>query len=319
MTFSRIIATGSYLPTKVLTNQDLEKMVATNDEWIVSRCGIKERHIINKEQNTSDMAYLASIDAIESSGINKSEIDLIIVATFSPDCVFPSVACILQKKLGLVGVPAFDLNAACAGFIYAIATADAYIKSNMARTVLVIGADAVSRFIDYTDRGTCVLFGDGAGAVILQQSNTHGIIGSRLKADGNGDACLKISGQIQDGKIKNNPYIEMDGKIVFKSAVKYLSSIALELLEQTGYKKEQIDYLVPHQANIRIIESTAKSLNLDMNKVITTVAKHGNTSAASVPLALDYAIKNNIIKKNNIILLEAIGAGLTWGASLIKI
>lgn len=315
---SKIIGTGSYLPARILSNQDLEKMVETTDEWIVSRSGIKERRIVAENETTSDMAYEAAVDAIRSSNIDKSEIDLILVATSTADMVFPATACLIQKRLGITGIPAFDLQAACTGFLYAITTADAYIKSGMAKTVLVIGADAVSRFIDYTDRNTCVLFGDGAGAVILRASADEGIIYNELHADGNGDEVLHSKGHIYNGAIKGHPYIWMDGKAVFKMAVRNLAEVATIVLSKSGYQTNQIDWFIPHQANLRIIESTAAHLNISMDKVVVTVDKNGNTSAASVPLALDHAVKAGKIKRGDLLLLEGVGAGFTWGACLVR-
>ena len=316
--YSRIIATGSYLPDHILHNHDLEKMVDTSSDWILSRTGVSERRIINKTQTTTDMAYNATIDALKSSNIDKSTIDMIIFATFTPDTVFPSNACLLQQMLGLENIPAFDLNAVCSGFLYAITTADAYIKSGMAKTILVIGADAVSHYVDYTDRNTCVLFGDGAGAVILQQSDDTGILATQINANGNGKSSLNVAGQIKNGSLVGNPYIYMDGKIVFKNAITYLAQVANDVLEKANYTKDQIDWLVPHQANIRIISNTAEALGLPINKVIITLPTHGNTAAASVPLALDSAIKSGKIKRNDVLLLEGFGAGFTWGACLVK-
>lgn len=316
--YSRIIGSGSYLPEKILSNNDLEKMVDTTDEWIISRSGIKERRIIAEHETCSDMAHAAAIDAIEASGINKAEIDLILLATSTPDIIFPATSCILQKKLGLLNIPAFDLQAACSGFLYAIATADAFIRSETYKTILVIGVDAVSRLIDYTDRNTCVLFGDGAGAVVLQVSDTPGIICNEIHADGNGEDSLHTKAHIYNGKIKGSPYLWMDGKAVFKMAVRNLAEVVTSVLTKSGYTTEQIDWLIPHQANLRIIKSTADHLNIPMDKVIITVDKHGNTSAASVPLALDYAIKSGKLKRNDLALLEGVGAGFTWGASLIR-
>ena len=318
MQYSKIIATGSYLPQKVLTNQDLEKMVATTDEWIISRSGIKERRIAAPEEKTSDMSYHAALDAINSSNFDKFQIDLILVATSTADMIFPSTACILQNRLGLTHVPAFDLQAACTGFLYAINTADAFIRSGMARTVLVVGADTVSRFIDYTDRNTCVLFGDGAGAVILQANDEPGILGNEIHADGSGESQLSVTGHIYNGKVIGNPYMYMDGKAVFKMAVKNLATVATSVLGKCGYSCEQLDWLIPHQANLRIIEATANHLSIPMEKVIVTVERHGNTSAASVPLALDEAIKSGKIKRGDLMMLEGVGAGFTWGASLIR-
>lgn len=316
--FSKIIATGSYLPQKILSNSDLEKIVNTSDEWIYSRSGIKNRHIIADDESPSDMAFHAATDAIKSFNIDKNSIDMILVATCTPDYVFPSNACIIQNRLGINNIPAFDLNAACSGFLYAIATADNYIKSGMANTILVIGSDAVSHFIDYTDRSTCVLFGDGAGAIILQKSTKPGIIKSELFADGSGECTLHAKAKIKNNKIMGNPYIYMDGKVVFKSAVMSMANAATSILNKTGYSTSDLNWLVPHQANIRIIEATAKHLGMPMDKVITTVENHGNTAAASVPLALDFAIKNNKIQENDLILLESFGAGFTWGTSLIR-
>jgi 3-oxoacyl-[acyl-carrier-protein] synthase-3 len=319
MNTSKILATGSYLPAKILTNEDLEKMVATSNEWIISRSGIKERRIIGENETTSTMAYNAALDAISSSNINKNQIDLIIVATTTADKLFPSVAVMLQEKLGLSKIAAFDLQAVCSGFIYALTTADAFIKSGMAKTVLVVGADAVSRYIDYTDRNTCVLFGDGAGAVILTATKeATGIIANELHADGSGESVLHVPGRIHNGKIVGNPYMYMDGRAVFKMAVSNLADVATSILNKTGYSANQIDWFIPHQANIRIIQATAEHLKIPMEKVVTTVEKHGNTSAASVPLALDYAVKKNMVKRGDLILLEGVGAGFTWGASLIK-
>lgn len=315
---SKILATGSYLPEKTLSNKDLEKMVATTDEWIVSRSGIKERRIVAENETTSVMAYNAALKVIEMANLDRKKIDLVIVATTTPDSFFPSVATMVQEKLGLNTVAAFDIQAACTGFIYALTTADAFIKSGMAKTALVIGADTMSRCVDYTDRNTCVLFGDGAGAVILEASTEVGIIQSELHADGSGEAALKVPGHIYNGKIKGNPYMYMDGKAVFKMAVSNLASVATSILDKSGYSTGQIDWLIPHQANIRIIKATAEHLNISMEKVITTVEKHGNTSAASIPLALDYAVRNNMVKRGNILLLEGVGAGFTWGATLIK-
>lgn len=319
MLYSRIISTGSYLPEKILSNQDLERIVDTSDEWITSRSGIKERHIIAIDESTIDMAYKASIDALKNSNLNKNDIDLIIVATFTSNIICPSVACTLQKRLEITNnIPAFDLQAACSGFIYALTTADCYIKNNMAKTILVVGVDAMSNIINYNDRNTCILFGDGAGAVILQSSHEAGIIGSEIYADGTGDISLNVNGGIRGGKIVGSPYLYQDGKTVFKMAVKNLTAVASTLLNKTGYKKEQIDWLIPHQANIRIIEAAAKTLSIPMDKVIVTLEKHGNTSAASVPLALDYGVKSNKIKRGDILMLEGVGAGFTWGANLIR-
>lgn len=315
---SKIIATGSYLPEKILTNLELEQMVATSDEWITSRTGIKQRRVIAKDQTVADLAYLAAMDAINCSGFDKNQIDLILVATTTVHNLFPSTACIIQERLGLNGVPAFDLSAACSGFIYGLTTADCYIKTSMAKTILLVGVDVLSDYIDYTDRNTCILFGDGAGAVILQATEEVGIIGNEIHADGSGIKHLYANGNIKYGNKDNSSYLQMNGQAVFKFAVNALAEVADSLLAKTKYTKDQIDWLIPHQANIRIIEATAKHLNISMDKVIVTVEQHANTSAASVPLALDYAVKNNKVKRGDILLLEGVGAGFTWGASLIK-
>ncbi|MCC2644799.1 MAG: 3-oxoacyl-ACP synthase [Burkholderiales bacterium] len=316
--YSKILASGSYLPAKILSNKDLEKMVDTSDEWIVSRSGIKERRIVADNETSADMAYNATVDVIKSSNIAPSKIDLILVATSTPDILFPSTACLIQRRLGLNNIPAFDLQAACTGFLYALATADAFIRSNSYKTILVIGVDTVSRFIDYTDRNTCVLFGDGAGAVIVQASDEPGIICNEIHADGSGEEILHVKGHIYNGELKGHPYMAMDGKAVYKMAVRNLAEVATSVLTKSGYSNEQVDWFVPHQANLRIIESTAAHLNISMEKVIVTVDIHGNTSAASVPLALDHAIKNGKIKRGDLLLLEGVGAGFTWGASLIR-
>lgn len=319
MKYSKIIATGSYLPEHILTNQELETMVDTSDEWIFSRSGIKERHIVAPGETTSHMAYNAAIDALENGSIDKDSIDLILVATSTPDSIFPSVACLLQKNLQLQRtVPGFDLQAACTGFIYALVTADAFIKSGAAKTILVVGADTISRCIDYKDRNTCVLFGDGAGCVILQASETPGILASEIHADGNGDTALCVPGHLYNGEIVGNPYMYMDGKAVYKMAVNNLASVATSVLKTAGCTAEQLDWLIPHQANIRIIKATAAHLSIPMDKVITTVDLHGNTSAASVPLALNHAVSAGKIKRGDLMLLEGVGAGFTWGASLIR-
>ena len=308
MIHSKIIGTGSYLPTRVLTNYDLEKMVDTSHDWIVTRSGIVERHFAADNEMTSDLALQASRKAIEAAGIKTDEIDLIIVATTTPDMAFPSTACILQDKLGIRnGCPAFDMQAVCGGFVYALNTADLYIRGGQARTVLVVGAEVLSRMLDWNDRTTCVLFGDGAGAVILRASDKPGIVATKLHADG-----------IHRNMLKADPKIVMDGKAVFKFAVNMLSEVVEEILEEQKMVGTDIDWLVPHQANIRIIEATAKKLGLAMDNVVVTVAQHGNTSAASIPLALDAAVREGRIKTGQNILMEAIGGGFTWGATLIK-
>ena len=317
--YSRIIGTGSYLPAKTLTNYDLEKIVETSHDWIVSRSGIHERHFAADNELTSDLALQASLKAIEAAGITANDIDLIIVATTTPDQIFPSTACILQDKLGIKnGGPAFDMQAVCGGFVYAMNTADLYIRGGQAKTVLVVGAEVLSRILDWQDRTTCVLFGDGAGAVVLQASETPGIIAVKLHADGSQRGMLKAEGNIRNGVIQGDPFIKMDGQAVFKFAVNMLSRVVEELLEENKLPVSIIDWLVPHQANIRIMEATAKKLGLSMDNVVVTVGTHGNTSAASIPLALDVAVRDGRIKKDQHILLEAIGGGFTWGALLIR-
>lgn len=308
MTYSKIIGTGSYLPVKTVTNYDLEKTVDTSHDWIVSRSGIQERHFAAENQKSSDLAYEASLKAIEAAGISASDIDLIVVATTSPDMAFPSTACILQHKLGITnGSPAFDIQAVCGGFIFALNTADLYIRGGQAKTALVVGAEVLSRMLDWNDRTTCVLFGDGAGAVVLKASDEPGIIASKLHSDGSYHQLLKA-----------DPKISMEGQAVFKFAVNSLSSVVEELLEQENMSGSDIDWMVPHQANIRIIEATAKKLGMTLDNVVVTVANHGNTSAASIPLALDTAVRDGRIKPGQTVIMEAIGGGFTWGASLIK-
>jgi len=317
--YSKIIGTGSYLPAKVLTNYDLEKIVDTSHDWIMSRSGIVERHIAAEDELTSDLALQASRNAIEAAGIAVDEIDLIIVATTSPDQLFPSTACILQDKLGIKSRgPAFDIQAVCGGFVYALNTADMYIKGGQAKTALVVGAEVLSRMLDWGDRTTCVLFGDGAGAVVLRASDKPGIVASKLHADGSHRDMLKAEGNIRNGEVDGDPFIKMDGQAVFKFAVKVLSDVVEEILEEQKLSGADINWLVPHQANIRIIEATAKKLGLGMGNVVVTVANHGNTSAASIPLALDVAVRDGRIKAGQNILIEAVGGGFTWGAVLIK-
>ena len=317
--YSRIIGTGSYLPAKVLTNFDLEKVVDTSHDWIVSRSGIVERHIAADGEMCSDLALQASLRAIAAAGIGAGEIDLVVLATTTPDQVFPSTACILQDKLGIKNQgAAFDIQAVCGGFVYAMNTADLYIRGGQARTALVVGAEVLSRILDWKDRTTCVLFGDGAGAIVLRASDTPGIVAGRLHADGSHRDMLKAEGNIRNGEVRGDPFIKMEGQAVFKFAVKVLSEVVEELLEENRLQGSDIDWLVPHQANIRIMEATAKKLGLSMDNVIVTVATHGNTSAASIPLALDTAVRDGRIKAGQNIILEAVGGGFTWGAVLIK-
>jgi len=305
--FSKINGTGSYLPEKKLTNKDLESMVDTTDEWIFERTGIKQRHISSEKETSSFMGFKAAEDAIKSSNISKSDIDLIIVATTTPDHVFPSNACLIQQKLG-IQTPAFDIAAACTGYIYALSVADSFIKSGVYENILVIGTEQYSKIIDWDDRTTCVLFGDGAGATIISKSKTKGIISTNIDADGKFSNLLCVP----------DKYITMKGNEVFKVAVNTMGKLVDDTLNQSGLKKEEINWLVPHQANYRIISATAKKLNMPMENVVVTVDKHGNTSAASIPLALDYAIKKGDIKQNELLLLEAFGSGFTWGSALIR-
>ncbi|MBU1691759.1 MAG: ketoacyl-ACP synthase III [Gammaproteobacteria bacterium] len=316
--YSRIIGTGGYLPEKILTNHDLAQMVDTSDEWVFSRTGIRERHIVAENQTTSDLAFQAAQRAIEMAGVDPQSIDLIIVATTTPDVVFPSTACILQNKLGIrSGGPAFDIQAVCSGFVYALATADQFIRGGQSKCALVVGAETFSRIMDWTDRNTCVLFGDGAGAVVLKASEEPGIISTHLHADGRYGHLLAVPACLSGGKAEGNPFVEMDGTGVFKFAVGVLDSIVEETLAANGMQKSDITWLVPHQANIRIIQATAKKLGMSMDNVVVTVDKHGNTSAASIPLALDVAVRDGRIKPGDTILMEGVGGGFTWGSALV--
>lgn len=316
--YSRIIGTGSYLPEKILTNQDLEKMVDTSDEWIRARTGISQRHIAADGQLASDLAVNASQRALENANLKADQIDLIIVATTTPDMVFPSTACILQNKLGIKQCPAFDVQAVCSGFVYALATADAFVRAGKYRNALVVGSEIYSNIVDWKDRSTCVLFGDGAGAVILTRSDQPGILSSHLHADGNFSDVLAVPGSICGGKVQGSPFINMEGNTVFKFAVKVLEEVVIEAVEENNLQATDIDWLIPHQANIRIIRSTAKKLGIPMEKVVTTVDKHGNTSAASIPLALDIAVRDGRVQSDQYVLLEGVGGGFTWGAVLLR-
>lgn len=318
MMYARIAGTGSYLPKKVLTNHDLAKMVETSDEWVVSRTGIRERHVAAEGELTSDLAYQASTRAMASAGITASDIDLIIVATTTPDMVFPSTACILQSKLGIHGCPAFDVQAVCSGFVYAISLADMFIRSGQAKNALVIGAEVYSRILDWTDRSTCVLFGDGAGAVILAPANEPGILATKLHADGSYSDKLCVPGWVCGGKTTGSPFVQMDGGSVFKFAVRVFEEVAYEVLQMADKTIDDIDWLIPHQANIRIMEATARKLKLPMERVIATVERHGNTSAASIPLALDESVSAGKIKRGDLLLLEGVGGGFTWGGALLR-
>ena len=308
--YSRIISTGSYLPEKILTNYDLEKMVDTSHDWIFERTGINQRHIADKNESTVDMAYEASLKSIEKSNINAEDIDMIIVATTTPERAFPSTAVLLQNKLDIKDCFAFDINAACTGFIYALDIADKYIKNNSINNILVIGTEKMSTLVDWSDRNTCVLFGDGAGSVIIGSSNNPGIISSTIGSNGNYKDLLTVN--------PDSDFIEMKGNDVFKIAVNTMGKIARETLDQHDLKIDDVDWLIPHQANSRIISAIAKKLSLPSEKIIMTVGNHGNTSAASIPLAIDYAVESGDLKKEDTILLEAFGAGFTWGSTLLK-
>lgn len=316
---AHILGTGSYLPARRLTNDDLSKIVDTSDEWIATRTGIKARHIAAENEQTSDLAVAAAKVALADAAISAKDIDLIIVATSTPDMTFPATACIVQNKLGIAGCPAFDVQAVCAGFMYAMATANAYIRSGMAKRALVIGAETFSRLLDWNDRRTCVLFGDGAGAVILGASEQEGgIISTKLQADGSYSQILQTPGKIAAGSIEGSPYLYMDGQAVYKFAVKALANVAREVIEESNLQPADIDWIIPHQANLRIIESTARHLGVPMDKVIVTLSEQGNTSAASIPLALDEGIRSGRIRHGQTLLLEGIGGGFAWGAITLK-
>ena len=324
--FSRIAGTGSYLPELRLTNQDLVERLAktgleTSDEWITTRSGISARHFAAENELTSDLALKAAQAALSGAGITSSDLDLIILATSTPDHLggFPSTACVVQDKLGAhTACAAFDVQAVCAGFTYALATADAFIRTGSYKKVLVIGAETFSRILDFQDRGTCVLFGDGAGAVVLEASSEPGILSTALHADGSQRDILCVPGRSGNGAVHGSPFMTMDGQAVFKLAVKVLEQVAHEVLAKANLKPEQIDWLVPHQANIRIMEGTAKKMGMSMDKVIVTVHEHGNTSAASIPLALDCGVRSGQIQRGQHLLLEGVGGGFAWGAVALK-
>ncbi len=321
MKYARITGTGSYLPEKVLTNADLEKMVDTSDEWISERTGIRKRHIAGEGETTCDLVEQASRQAIKAAGISSSDIDLIIVATTTPDKIFPSTACLLQERLQIHGPPAFDIQAVCTGFVYALGVADKFIRTGDSQCALVVGADTLSRIIDWSDRSTCVLFGDGAGAVILQADDEPGILTTHLHADGKYYDLLMVPEGVSQGYDrvkKGEAYIHMQGNEVFKVAVNTLGRIVDETLEANRMNRNDVDWLIPHQANIRIIQATARKLKLPMERVVVTVDQHGNTSAASIPLALDVAVRDGRIKRGETLLLEAFGGGFTWGSTLLK-
>jgi 3-oxoacyl-[acyl-carrier-protein] synthase-3 len=321
MTYARIIGTGSYLPENVMTNSDLEKIVDTTDQWIRERTGIEQRHIAVESQTTVDLAEAASRLAIESAGISAQDIDLIIIATSTPDKIFPSSACILQARLDIHGCPAFDIQAVCTGFIYALAVAEKFIKTGGSKMALIVGAEIFSKILNWEDRATCVLFGDGAGAVVLAANEDTGILSTHIHADGKYENLLRVPYGITDGydQVKaGKAFVEMKGNEVFKMAVNTLGRIVDETLAANNMMKSDIDWLVPHQANIRIITATAKKLKMSMDQVVVTVNKHGNTSAASIPLALDVAVRDGRIKENELLLFEAFGGGFTWGSVLTR-
>jgi 3-oxoacyl-[acyl-carrier-protein] synthase-3 len=320
--FARIAGTGSYLPEKVLTNDDLAKFVDTSDEWIAARTGIRERHIAADGETTSDLAYHAAMRALEAAGVDARELDLIVVGTTTPDLIFPSTACLLQHRIGADGCPAFDVNAACSGFVYALTVADKFIRSGAAKTALVAGAETLTRMVDWSDRSTCVLFGDGAGAVVLKADTETGILSTHMHADGGKKELLwnpvGVSVGFKPGEDNAGVRILMSGNDVFKHAVKALDSVVEEALESNGLDRHEIDWLIPHQANLRIIEATAKRLDMPMDRVVVTVDRHGNTSSGSVPLALDEAVRSGKVQRGQLVLLEAFGGGFTWGSALLR-
>jgi len=318
LVYARIVGTGSYLPARILANADLEKLVETTSEWIVERTGIRERHMAAEGELTSDLAQQAAERALEAAGLDAGDIDLIVVATTTPDRVFPSTACILQAKLGISnGCPAFDVQAVCSGFVYAVSVANNFIRAGQARNALVVGAETLSRITDWSDRGNCILWGDGAGAVVLQASSEPGILATHLHADGRYQDLLFVDGGVSL-KTEGAFYMRMSGNAVFKMAVNTLDAIVDETLEANGLSKSDIDWLVPHQANTRIIQATAKKLGMSMERVVVTVDRHGNTSAASIPLALDTAVREGKIQAGETVLMEAFGGGFTWGSVLLK-
>jgi 3-oxoacyl-[acyl-carrier-protein] synthase III len=315
---SRIVGTGSYLPAEVLTNAELAKRVDTSDEWIRSRTGICQRHIAAPDEKTSDLALAAAREALSAAGLAPAEVDMIVLATTTPDMVFPSTACILQDKLGTRNGPAFDVQAVCSGFVYALGLADLMVKSGQARNALVVGAEIYSRILDWHDRGTCVLFGDGAGAVVLAPSTEPGILSAHLHADGHYRDILAVPGTVAHGAVSGTPLLTMEGNTVFKFAVKVLAEVAHEALAANGLTTSAIDWLIPHQANIRIMDATAKKLHVPLERMVSTVDRHANTSAASIPLALDLAVRDGRIRPGQHVMLLGVGGGFTWGSVLLK-
>jgi 3-oxoacyl-[acyl-carrier-protein] synthase-3 len=319
MTYSRIVGTGSYLPARVMDNEEFARRLDTSDAWIRERTGIARRHIAEENQTSSDLALEASKNALLAAGVRAEDIDLIVVATSTPDYIFPSTACLLQAKLGIKGCAAFDVQAVCTGFIYALATADGFIKNQTATKALVVGAEVFSRILDWNDRGTCVLFGDGAGAVVLVSSEKPGIHASRLHADGSQVEMLSVPGNVSRGKVIGSPFLQMNGQGVFKFAVRVLEESARETVAAAGMALEDVDWLIPHQANVRILEATARKLGMPREKLVVTVDHHGNTSAASVPLALDESIRKGIIRNGHRLLLQGVGGGFTWGSAMVTL
>ena len=321
MTFARIAGTGGHLPERVLTNEELARRVDTTDEWIRERTGIRERHIAAPGETTCDLAEHASRRALDAAGLAPSDLDLIVVGTTTPDRVYPSTACRLQARLGAAGGAAFDVQAVCTGFVYALGVAEKFVRTGAAARALVVGADVHSRLLDWEDRGTCILFGDGAGAVVLEAASEPGVMTTHLHADGKGERLLYVEGSVEDGydhPAQSAARTRMQGNEVFKQAVKALGGIVDETLGANGLGRGDLDWLVPHQANLRIIEATARRLAMPMDRVVVTVDRHGNTSAGSVPLALDEAIRDGRIRKGDLLLLEAFGGGFTWGSALVR-
>ena len=320
--YSRIAGTGSYLPENVVTNDDLAKIVDTSDEWIAARTGIRQRHIAAEGETTSDLAYHASVRALEAAGVKPEELDLIVLGTTTPDLIFPSTACLLQERLGANGCGAFDVNAACSGFLFALSVADKFIRTGDAKTVLVVGAETLTRMVDWEDRTTCVLFGDGAGAVVLKADTETGILSTHLHADGGKKELLwnpvGVSVGFKENEKNAGVVIRMAGSEVFKHAVKALDAVVDETLSANGLDRHDLDWLIPHQANLRIIEATRKRLDLPEEQVVVTVDRHGNTSSGSVPLALDEAVRSGRIERGQLVLLEAFGGGFTWGSALLR-
>ncbi|HEY4637477.1 MAG TPA: beta-ketoacyl-ACP synthase III [Burkholderiales bacterium] len=316
MIYSRIVGTGSYLPPRVVGNAEFASRLDTSDQWIRERTGIVQRHIADESQTSSDLALAASRAALEAARLKPEDVDLIIVATSTPDFIFPSTACLLQAKLGVRNCPAFDVQAVCSGFVYALATADSFIRAGMNKCALVVGAEVFSRILDWNDRGTCVLFGDGAGAVVLARAEQPGLHASVLRADGSYADILSVPGNVCGGRIVGSPYLHMQGSQVFKFAVKVLDEVARETLAAAGMQLADVDWLIPHQANVRILEATARKLGLPLERLVVTVDHHGNTSAASVPLALDEYVRAGKIRAGHRVMMQGVGGGFTWGATL---